>query len=237
MLQSEKLLNFIQNMNKKYLFITGGNGQIGKAIISKFQDHIVYAPSSKEMDCSDINSIKNYISKVGVSKIDVFIHCAGINNPKPYIDSTEFSILNTMKINALSFLYITQELSKHFVNNSSKILAISSIYGSISRVGRLEYNASKSALNGMIKSLALELGPKGIIVNSISPGFIETSLTFKNNSKQTIDDIISRIPLARLGQPEEIAWYVNLLCSPNNRYLTGQNIIIDGGYLVGAGQK
>lgn len=224
-------------MNKKYLFITGGNGEIGKSIISQFRDYIIYAPSSNEMDCSDVNSISNYIHNIGLDKIDVFIHCAGINNPKPYIDSTEGSILNTMKINTFSFLYITQELTKYFIDNNTKILAISSIYGSISRVGRLEYNASKSALNGMIKSLALELAPKGIVVNSISPGFIETSLTFKNNSIKTVEEIISNIPLRRLGQPSEIAWYVKLLCSSQNTYLTGQNIIIDGGYLIGGFQK
>jgi len=224
-------------MSKKYLFITGGNGEIGKSIISQFKDYIVYAPSSKEMDCADVISIKNYILNLGISNIDVFIHCAGINNPKPYIDSTENSILNTMKINTLSFLYITQELSKYFINNNTKILAVSSIYGSISRVGRLEYNASKSALNGMIKSLALELAPMGIVVNSISPGFIETSLTFKNNSIKTVEEIKSNIPIGRLGRPDEIAWYVKLLCSSQNTYLTGQNIIIDGGYLIGGFQK
>ncbi len=224
-------------MSKKSLFITGGNGEIGKSIISQFQGYIVYAPSSIEMDCSDVNSIRNYIHNIGINKIDVFIHCAGINNPKPYIDSTEVSILNTMKINTFSFLYITQELSKYFIDNSTKILAISSIYGSISRVGRLEYNASKSALNGMIKSLALELAPKGIVVNSIAPGFIETSLTFKNNSTKTVEEITSNIPLGRLGQPAEIAWYVKLLCSSQNTYLTGQNIVIDGGYLIGGFQK
>ena len=86
-------------MSKKYLFITGGNGEIGKSITSQFQDYIIYAPSSKDMDCSDVNSIKNYILNTGINCINVFIHCAGINNPKPYIDSTEVSILNTMKIN------------------------------------------------------------------------------------------------------------------------------------------
>ena len=224
-------------MSKKCLFITGGNGEIGKSIISQFQDYIVYAPSSKEMDCSNINSIRNYILYSGINHIDVFIHCAGINNPKPYIDSTENSISNTMKINTFSFLYITQELSKYFIDNNTKILAISSIYGSIARVGRLEYNASKSALNGLIKSLALELAPKGIVVNSIAPGFIETSLTFKNNSIETVEEIISNIPIGRLGHPAEIAWYVKILCSSENTYLTGQNIIIDGGYLIGGFQK
>lgn len=224
-------------MSKKYLFITGGNGEIGKSIKNHFQDYIIYSPGSNELDCSDINSIKNYITNTGIFKIDVFIHCAGINNPKPYLESTVVSISETMKINAFSFLYIIQELSNFFINNCTKILAISSIYGSISRVGRLEYNASKSALNGMIKSFALELAPRGIVVNSISPGFIETSLTFKNNTMQTVDKIVSNIPLGRLGQPDEIAYYVKFLCSSHNTYLTGQNIIVDGGYLIGGFQK
>lgn len=224
-------------MNKKYLFITGGNGEIGKSILSQFKDFEVISPSSKEMDCSDINSIRNYIKEVNIVKIDVLIHCAGINNPKPYLESTDESISNTMKINTFSFLYIIQELSKYFIENTTKILAISSIYGSISRVGRLEYTTSKSALNGMVKTLALELASKGIIINSISPGFIETKLTYKNNSKITIDEIISKIPVGRLGQPGEIAWYVKFLCSAQNNYLTGQNLIIDGGYLIGGFQK
>jgi 3-oxoacyl-[acyl-carrier protein] reductase len=224
-------------MSKRHLFITGGNGEIGRSIIRQFDDCVIYSPSSKEMDCSDIESIRNYIKKAGINRIDVFIHCAGINNPKPYYDSTDISISKSMNTNTFSFLYIIQELSVYFIDSSTKILAISSIYGSISRLGRLEYNASKAALNGMVKSLSLELAPRSIIVNSISPGFIETSLTFKNNSKQTVDDIISNIPLGRLGQPDEIAWYVKILCDSKNLYLTGQNIIIDGGYLVGGFQK
>jgi 3-oxoacyl-[acyl-carrier protein] reductase len=224
-------------MDKKYLFITGGNGEIGKAILSQFKDFEVISPSSKEMDCSDINSIKKYIKEVNIVKLDVLIHCAGINNPKTYLESTDESLSNIMSINTFSFLYIIQELSKYFIENNTKILAISSIYGSISRVGRLEYTISKSALNGMVKTLALELASKGIIINSISPGFIETKLTYKNNSKRTIDDIISKIPVGRLGLPEEIAWYVKFLCSAQNNYLTGQNLIIDGGYLIGGFQK
>jgi 3-oxoacyl-[acyl-carrier protein] reductase len=224
-------------MFKGNLFITGGNGEIGRAIINQFQDYFIYSPSSTEMDCSDVTSIRSYIKMARINRIDVFIHCAGINNPKPYLDCNETSILNSMNINAFSFLYIIQELSFYFTDHNTKILAISSIYGSISRLGRLEYNASKSALNGIIKSLSLELAPRGIVINAISPGFIETSLTFQNNSKKTIDEIISNIPLGRLGQPNEIAWYVKFLCASQNMYLTGQNIIIDGGYLIGGFQK
>ena len=214
-------------MSKKYLFITGGNGEIGKSIISQFQDYIIYAPSSKEMDCSDVNSIRNYILNTGINNIDVLIHCAGINNPKSYMDSTEVSILNTMKINTFSFLYITQELSKHFIDNNTKILAISSIYGSISRVGRLEYNASKSALNGMIKSLALELAPKGIVVNSIAPGVIETPMSSSISGNAVMKNILNSTPLKRFGLPSEIALTAEFVST--NDYVNGSVIRVDGG--------
>jgi len=224
-------------MSKKVLFITGGNGEIGRSIVNNFKEYIIFSPSSREMDCSEIVSIRNYIKRAGINKIDILIHCAGINNPKSIKDITEKSIEKTMKINTFSFLYIIQELSKYFVDNKTKVVAISSIYGSISRTGRLEYTTSKSALNGIVKSLALELAPRGIIINSISPGFIATKLTFKNNSKPIVDEIISKIPLGRLGMPGEIAWYVKMLCSSRNKYLTGQNLIIDGGYIIGGFQK
>jgi 3-oxoacyl-[acyl-carrier protein] reductase len=222
---------------KKYLFITGGNGELGKSIIKQFHGYEIISPNSQEMDCSNINSITDYIESIHLTQVDVFVHCAGVNFPKSYLASTDESIFRTMQIDTFSFLFITQALTKYFIDSTSKIIAISSIYGSISRVGRLEYTTSKSALNGMIKALALELAPRGIMVNSISPGFIETSLTYRNNSKKTIADIVSNIPVGRMANKKEIAWFVKLLSSPQNQYLTGQNLIIDGGYTIGGFQK
>ena len=79
-------------MSKKYLFITGGNGEIGKSIISQFQDYIVYAPSSKEMDCSDVNSIRNYILHNGINQIDVFDDYLAFYGRTNDISLTSFNI-------------------------------------------------------------------------------------------------------------------------------------------------
>lgn len=224
-------------MESKVLFITGGNGAIGSSIIKEFKGYKIVAPTSTEMDCSDHTSIKKFIEKEDLSKIDVFIHCAGINNIRSFSESTDNSILETLKINTLSFLYLNQLLNPYYVSGVTKILAVSSIYGTITRKGRLEYTTSKYALNGMVKTLALELAPKGIIVNSLAPGFILTKLTFKNNSKEVIQKIVENIPLGRMATTKDIAWYARMLCSIKNNYLTGQNIIVDGGYIIGGFQE
>jgi 3-oxoacyl-[acyl-carrier protein] reductase len=83
-----------------------------------------------------------------------------------------------------------------------------------------------------MRSLALELGPFGIKVNSISPGFIETKLTRQNNSAGQLAEIVSKIPMQRLGTPKEIAELLSFLASEKNTYITGQNISIDGGFLL-----
>lgn len=116
------------------------------------------------------------------------------------------------------------------------ILAISSLYGTISRRGRLAYAASKHALNGIVKTLACELGEYNILVNSLSPGFVDTVMTRKNNSKEQIDAITGKIPLGRLADVNDIANIAYFLCSSENSYITGQNIIADGGFMAEGGQ-
>jgi 3-oxoacyl-[acyl-carrier protein] reductase len=225
-------------MNENILFLTGGNGEIGKAIAKVFSDdgYQIIAPSSKELDCSDNVSIANYFRDFNYTSIKAFVHCAGINNPKPFTEVTNESILKVFQINTLSFLSIVQNLNK-YLTSSSRIVAISSIYGKISRNKRIEYTTSKNGLKGMVQTLALELGGRGILVNSVSPGFIATGLTYKNNSAEVIDGLIQDIPLKKLGKPEYIGELVNFLCSDKNNFITGQDIVIDGGYLTGGFQS
>jgi 3-oxoacyl-[acyl-carrier protein] reductase len=224
-------------MSNKVLFITGGNGEIGSAIATAFrrEGYEVIAPTSKELDCNSEESIDQFFS--GFShQVTAFVHCAGINNPKPYTEITSATIAKSLNINTLSFLWIFQKLTPFFDPNSARVVAISSIYGIISRSGRLEYSASKHALTGMVQTLSLEAADHNILVNAISPGFIETRLTFKNNSQEVIDALLADVPLKRLGSPEDIAELASFLCSSRNNFITGQNIVIDGGYLTGGFQ-
>lgn len=220
------------------LFITGGHGEIGQAIVKVFSEnnYAVIAPTSKELDCSSNDSIDAYFKGFNYTSLTVFVHCAGINNPKVFMEVSPDSIFQTIQINTLSFLYITQHLNKHFENDNSRVVAVSSIYGTISRNKRLEYSTSKHGLKGMVQSLALELAQRNILVNAVSPGFISTKLTYKNNTPEVIANLIASVPLKKLGKPEYIADLIYFLCSEKNSFITGQDIIIDGGYLAGGFQ-
>jgi 3-oxoacyl-[acyl-carrier protein] reductase len=223
----------------KTLFITGGNGEIGKSVANNFIEngYEIIKPGSSEMDCSNNDSINSYFKNFKHVPVTAFVHCAGINNPKAFMDSTPATLLKTIQVNTLSFLYITQHLNSHFEDGVSRVVAVSSIYGSISRNKRIEYATSKHGLMGMVKTLALELAQRNILVNSVSPGFIETKLTYKNNSTETINNLISDIPLKKLGKAEYVADLIYFLCSEKNNFITGQDIIIDGGYLSGGFQS
>jgi len=224
---------------QKTLFITGGNGEIGKGIADKFREegYAVIAPGSKELNCGDMASINAYFDNLNVESIDAFVHSAGINNPKVFTDVTEETLHKTLFVNTYSFVFLTQRLMPLFSKKGARIVAVASIYGSISRNKRLEYATSKHGLIGMVKSLALELACKNILVNSVSPGFIATSLTYKNNSAEVINQLVADIPVGTLGSPADIAELSYFLCSDKNRFLTGQDIVIDGGYLIGGFQK
>lgn len=223
---------------EKNLFITGGNGEIGKAIVKTFQDngYNVIAPSSKKLDCGSVEAINKYFEDFTSTSVTAFVHCAGINNPKSFTEVKPETINKTIQINTLSFLYICQHLNK-YLDANSRIVAISSIYGTISRNRRIEYATSKHAIRGMVQSLALELAPKGVLVNAVSPGFIATSLTYKNNPPEVVNNLIADVPLKKLGKPEYIAELTCFLCSKKNSFITGQDIIIDGGYLIGGFQN
>jgi 3-oxoacyl-[acyl-carrier protein] reductase len=221
----------------KTVLITGGSGEIGQAIRTQFHQaaYQIIAPSRTELDLNQPEGIETIIQSMGT--VDAFVHCAGINFPKPFanIEAHEFS--QTLTVNAIAFYAVTQALIKYQkINQSGHILAISSIYGDISRKGRFSYTASKYCLNGMVKNLALELGGQGIKVNGLAPGFVETTLTRRNNSAETIAQMEQAIPLGHLATTEDIAKIAYFLASTENRYINGQTVIADGGYTSGGFQ-
>lgn len=225
-----------QNMKK--LLITGGRGDIGQAIIAEFQkqEYEVLAPQHAQLDLSVSDEIDNYIKNI--TEVDVLVYCAGINYPKPFINIEDEDLEKTLMVNAVGFYKTTQALIKYEkLHEKGHILGISSIYGEISRKGRFSYTASKYCLNGMIKNLALELGRKQVKVNGLAPGFVNSELTRKNNSQETINRLERSIPLGFMARPEEIAKAAYFLCSPDNSYITGQIITADGGYLAGGFQE
>lgn len=221
------------------VFILGGRGDIGKAIAIKFEEngYHVIAPTKQELDLEDRSSIDKYFEDKTFD-VDVLIHSAGWNEPKPFEKITYEDLDKANSINVIGFYRVIQQFMPGLKNKKNgHVLAISSLYGIFSREQRLPYVMSKHALNGLIKTLAIELGPFNIKVNTLSPGFVDSKMTRKNNDPKMIKSIEEKIPIGRMAHPEDIAKVAYFLCSSENNYINGQNIIVDGGYSIGGFQK
>lgn len=205
------------------ILVTGGSGGIGSKIVDLFKsnNHEVTAPSRLELNLSDNFELQD-------AEYDIIINNAGIN-PLNYLEESMDN--NVLKINYLAPLKIVTQCLPYMVNKKyGRILNIGSIWIDSSKPKRSSYSASKSALHSLTKSISCEYAKYNILANTLSPGFIASELTYKNNSIDEIKKLEENIPLGRLGLPEEIAKFVYYL-TVENSYISGQNIIIDGGYL------
>lgn len=113
----------------------------------------------------------------------------------------------------------------------SRLCVIGSIWQLESRLGKLSYTVSKAALQGLVKSCAIDLGSRGILINAVLPGAVDTPMTRSQLSSEQIAAIISQTALARLAEPQDIAAATSFLVSPANRFITGQFLTVDGGYI------
>lgn len=217
----------------KVALITGSSRGIGKAIVNKFEvnGYKLLTPSRNEMNLNDNLSIEAYCKKIEVD-IDVIINCAGVNTIATLNELDDADLNSMIQIDLLAPLKIIQCLNNNMGKNClGHIVNISSIWSFISKEGRCGYSAAKAGINGMTRTLALEFASKNILINSVAPGYVNTELTKQNNTPEDIATISSLIPLQRLAEPEEIANLVYFLSSDMNTYITGQTIIIDGGYI------
>lgn len=217
----------------KKVLLTGGSRGIGLAIKTLLEKngYQVLAPARQELNLLDKNSISNFIKRNKNLKIYALINNAGINKPTWIEDATAENILSTIQTNLIAPIMLTSGFVGALSGNKvSHIVNISSMFGIIARGKQSIYSASKFGLNGATKAIALELAPKNILVNSVCPGFTNTDLTLKNSAKKNAA-LAKDVPLGRFAQPSEIAELVKFLISEKNTYITGQSIIIDGGYV------
>jgi len=213
--------------------ITGASRGIGLAISERFRRAgvKVLAPTRKEMDLLLNESIDEYLLTLK-APVDILINNAGINILAGIAELSDGVMQDTMQTNLLAPLRIVRGIAKGMIKRKyGRIINISSIWGEITKPKRVTYSMSKAALNAMTRTLAVELAPYNILINSVAPGYVNTELTRKNNSVKEISAIKSGIPLKRLAEPEEIAEFVEFLASNRNTYITGQVIIIDGGFI------
>ena len=223
----------------KKLCLTGGDGGLGSAIKDKFLEngYEVIAPNLYELDLSSPFHTDEYFKRMP-AEFDVIIHCAGYNRPLDISDISEQEYSKTQNINLNSFVRIVQHNIPYFKKaGGGHILGIASLYGEISREKRLSYAVSKHGLIGAVQTMALELGSYRVCCNTLSPGFVDTPLTRQNLTPENIALISSKIPMGGLTTPREIANTAFFLCSSENTAISGQNIIVDGGYMAGGFQR
>ncbi len=216
--------------SKKTVLLTGGSRGIGKAIFDELStEYNIIAPTRQELDLTDINSINKYFTED--MKIDILINNAGINIIKNIESIIDEDIEKVNMVNLVAPLKLIQHCVKNMkLKKQGKIINISSIWGVRSKEKRTLYSGTKFGIIGQTKALARELGEYNILINAICPGFTATDLTMQSLSEKELNSIEKEIPLKRLANPVEIAKSVKFLISDDNSYITGQTLVVDGGF-------
>ena len=238
------------NFKNKKIIITGATGGIGNELIKKFVslDGKVLATGTNSEKLSKLKNNFNNIEtlKFDISKhseiekfidesyaklggLDILINNAGITLDNLSLRMKAEEWQKVIDINLSSTFYMCKYgIKKMLKNKFGRVVNVTSIVGHTGNIGQANYTASKAGIIAMSKSLAIEYAKKNINVNCISPGFIKTAMTDKIDEKFK-ETIISKIPSARLGEPDDIANAVGFLCSDQSSYINGETLHVNGG--------
>ena len=236
----------ILDFTGKTILVTGGTRGIGKAvadslnslganvIITGKTDRDSYSNGFIPADFSTRDGISRFIDALdSIPEINGCFNCAGINRISLIDDIAIEDFDLVMNVNLYAPFLISKYLIKRMrASNYGRIVNVSSIWGSITKKGRTSYSISKNGIIGLTRSLAVEAAENNVTVNCISPGFTETELTKKSLTDLEIRELEKTIPGKRMATPEEIADVAVFLLSEQNSYMTGQNIIVDGGFSI-----
>ena len=241
----------MNDLKNKNIIVTGASGGIGNSIVKTLNDsgaNILASGTNVEklddlkskfkniktlkFDISQIDKIEEFVDKATSEiggNLDCIVNNAGITQDNLAIRMSLEEWKKVIDINLTStFLLSKFSIKKMLKNKSGKIINITSIVGHTGNLGQANYTASKAGIIAMSKSLAIEYAKKNINVNCISPGFIKTAMTDKIDEKFK-DIIVSKIPSARLGEPEDIANAVVFLASNQSDYINGETLHVNGG--------
>ena len=164
--------------------------------------------------------------------LDILVHCTGVNRPASFDQLTLFNWLTVIETN-LTGAYNVMKAFEPVVKDGGSIVTVGSISGHIGGPTSAHYAASKAGLVALTQTVARYVAPRGIRVNVVAPGYIQSSMTEAGAQSEAVRKVIEQIPLGRLGQPEEVAGAVLFLASDLSRYITGQVIHVNGGLYFG----
>lgn len=210
--------------------VLNGRSEISEDLLAQFADYgvTVVGISGDISNGEDAKRmVAEAIEKLGSGSIDVLVNNAGITNDKLMLKMSEEDFERVLKINLTGAFNMTQAVLKPMSKaRQGAIINMSSVVGLMGNIGQANYAASKAGLIGFTKSVAREVAARGVRVNAIAPGFIESDMTDAIPEKMK-DAMIAQVPMKRIGQAEEVAEVAAFLAS--QEYLTGQTIAIDGG--------
>ena len=247
-----------RSLEHKVALVTGGARGIGRAISLAFASEgalvafsdiqlgrdadetleLIRAQGVKALalqsDVQEFASAQSVVDDVAkeFQRIDILVNNAGITRDNLIMRMTEEEWDLVLDTNLKGTFNYCRAVSKYMISQrQGKIINISSVVGLIGNPGQVNYSASKAGIIGLTKTLAKELASRNIQVNSIAPGFVETSMTEKLTPQQR-EALLTMIPMKRTAQPEEIAGVVVFFASPAARYITGQVLCVDGGLVI-----
>ncbi|MDC3242916.1 3-oxoacyl-[acyl-carrier-protein] reductase [bacterium] len=240
----------MKDLENKNIIVTGASGGIGNSIVEKLNEcgaNVLASGTRLEkleelkskfnkikilkFDISQSDKIEEFVDNAAneLGGLDCIVNNAGITQDNLAIRMSIEEWRKVIDINLTStFLMSKFAIKKMLKNKKGKIINITSVVGHTGNLGQANYTASKAGLVAMSKSLAIEYAKKNINVNCISPGFIKTAMTDKIDEKFK-EVIVSKIPSARLGEPEDIANAVLFLASDNSNYINGETLHVNGG--------
>lgn len=184
-----------------------------------------------QADFSNAGDTERLAGEIASWNLSVLINNAGINKIGPLETYSPADFLRIQQVNVTApFLLCQAVVPSMRKNQYGRILNITSVFGVVSRAQRSAYSTSKFGLFGLTRALALETAGDNVLVNCLAPGFIDTELTRGILGEKGMAEMARSIPQGRLGRPEEIAVCARFLVSPENTYMTGQNVVVDGGF-------
>jgi 2-deoxy-D-gluconate 3-dehydrogenase len=241
------------SLEGKVSLVTGGGRGIGLGIamalagagsevmlVSRTEAQLKEAACGRKAGtvCADVSDLASHAAVVDATlkrfgRVDVLVNNAGSNIRKPFLEVTVADYDTVMQIQLKSVFFLSQRLAKSMkAAGGGKIINLTSLTSKIGIPNISIYGAAKGGVFSLTKSLSLELAPYNITVNAVAPGYVRTAMTeaaFTDPKRQ--EWMLSRIPLGRYGQPEDIGNAVLYLVSPAGDYLTGEVIFIDGGWM------